>query len=332
MMMRRRMLAVMRAAALTLSIGMLGPVANAQDAYPSRPVRVIVPWGAGSGIDVQTRVFVQALGEALGAPIFVDNKSGAGSLIGYQAAVQAKPDGYTLFVGTNSQFIQQYLHPDMNLDLLRDMIPVTLLYWMPQVLVVNPNGPIKDVPGLIALARSKPGALNYGSGGVGSGSHVLAAAIATRNQLNMVHVPLRSLTSDLVPMLKRGDIHLSFPVTSLAAGPINQGAARPIAVTSPKRLPQWPDVPTLAEVFKDDRYATDSWNALFVPAGTPQPIVRKLFDAAVKAVQSPQHLKSAAALYTVPATSRSPEEFAEFLRGESVKWRDIVRDSGAKID
>lgn len=329
---QRRSVLVMIAAAACGSPALLPSRVGAQEPYPNRPVKLVVPWGAGSGIDVQTRVLAQPFAEALGAPVVIENKSGAGSLVGYEYAVQARPDGYTLFAGTNAQFIHQFMRSDTKLDLLRDMVPVSLLYWMPQVLVVAPDGPIKDIASLIALARAKPGLLNYGSGGVGSGSHVLAAAIATRNHLQMVHVPLRTLTSDLVPMLTRGDIHLSFPVTSLVAGPIKQGTVRPIAVTSRRRLPQWPEVPTLAEIFKDERYATDSWNALFAPAGTPQPIVQKLFNAATKAVDSPQHLSAAATTVTVPAKSRSPEEFAEFLRGEEAKWREIVRDSGVKAE
>jgi tripartite-type tricarboxylate transporter receptor subunit TctC len=212
------------------------------------------------------------------------------------------------------------------------MEPVTLLFSLPQVLVVPRNSPARDVAGLVAQARANPGKLNYASGGIGSGSHVLASAIAVRNGLQVVHVPTRSLTADIVPMMERGDVHFSFPVTSVVAGPIQQGTLRAIAVTSRTRLPQLPDVPTLAEAFKDERYATDSWNGLFVPAGTPAPIVRKLFDAAVYAVQSKQHLAAAENLLSPAATSRSPAEFGDFLRAESVKWREIVRDSGAKLD
>jgi tripartite-type tricarboxylate transporter receptor subunit TctC len=318
--------------ALAVSCLAPAPRAAAQEAYPKGPVRIIVPWGPGSGIDVQTRAFAQAFSEALGAPVFIDNRSGAGSHLGFELAAQAKPDGYTLFVGTNAQFIHQFMRTNNRHELLKDMAPVTQLFWLPQILVVAPDSPAKDVPGLIALARAKPGSLNYGSGGIGSGSHVLASAIATRNRLELVHVPLRTLTNDLVPMLGRGDIHFSFPITSLAAGPLKQGSVRALAVTSKSRLRQFPEVPTLAEVFGDMRYATDSWNGLFVPAGTPQPIVQKLFEAATRAVDSPQHLRSAETLFTTAAKSRSPEDFGEFLRAESQKWREIVRDSGARAD
>lgn len=324
----------MRATALlaaAATLGALQPVL-AQDRFPERPVRIIVPWTAGSGIDVQTRAFALAFSEHLGAPVVIDNKSGAGSHLGYEAATQAKPDGYTLFVGTNSQFIHQYLQTNSKTDLLKTMEPVTMLFWLPQVLVVGKNSPIKDVAGLISQARSNPGKLNYASGGIGSGSHVLSSAIAARNGLNVVHVPVRAIASEGLPMLERDDVQFTFPVASLVSAGIKQGKLRAIAVTSKTRLPQLPDVPTLAESFKDARYATDSWNGLFAPAGTPAPIVQKLFDAASKAVGSRQHLDSAEALLTPAAASSSPEAFREFLRAESVKWRDIVRDSGAKLD
>jgi len=307
-------------------------VARAQDTYPSRPVRIIVPWPGGTGIDVQTRVFAQTFSEALGVPVFIDNKPGAGSHVGYQAALSAKPDGYTLFAGTNAQFIHQYMRPSANIDLLRDMTPVTLLFWLPQVLVVSADSPAQNVQQLVELARAKPGAFNYGSGGVGTGSHMLGAAIATRNNVNIVHVPLHSLSTDLVPMLRHGDIQFSVPVTSLATPFIKAGTVRALAVTSIRRLPQWPDVPTLAEAFNDERYATDSWNGLFVPAGTPAPIVKKVFDAAMKASESPAFAQSARDLLTMNARSKSPAEFADLLKAESVKWRDMVRDSGVKPD
>jgi tripartite-type tricarboxylate transporter receptor subunit TctC len=320
----------------TLLVGLVAlaaaSVAGAQEAYPARPVRIIVPWGPGSGIDVQTRAFAEAFSRQLGAPVVIDNRSGAGSHLGFELAAQAKPDGYTLFVGSNAQFIYQFMRSNNRYELLKDMAPVTQMCWLPQVLVVAPGSPAKDLPGLIALARAKPGKLNYGSGGVGSGSHVLASAIATRNRIDVVHVPLRTLTNDLVPMLDRGDIHFAFPITSLAAGPLKQGSVRALAVTSRTRLRQFPDVPTLAEEFGDPRYATDSWTGLFVPAGTPHAIVQKLFEAASRAVDSPQHLSSAETLFTTAVKSRSPSDFGEFLRAEAQKWRDIVRDSGAQAD
>ena len=307
-------------------------LAFAQGAFPNQPVKIVVPWAAGAGIDVQTRAFALAFSEALGTPVIIDNRPGAGSHLGYEVAVKAKPDGYTLFAGTNAQFFHQFMRPQSQIDLRRDMAPITMMFWLPQVLVTSTNAPFKDVRGLIAAAKAQPGKLNYGSGGVGSGSHVLASALATRNELDVVHVPLRSITADLVPSLERGDIHFAFPVTSVAAGQVKQGQVRAIAVTSKARLPQWPEVPTLAELFKDDRYAADSWNGLFAPAGTPPAVIKKLFDAAVVALDSPQHKAAAGRLVTVPVTSRSPEEFASFLQAEATKWKEIVIDSRVKLD
>ncbi|MDP3521192.1 MAG: tripartite tricarboxylate transporter substrate binding protein [Hydrogenophaga sp.] len=318
------------------AIGCLAVAATpavAQDKYPDRPVRIVVPWPAGTGIDVQMRAFSQAFSEQLGAPVVVDNRPGAGSLVGYESAARAAADGYTLFAGTNAQFIHQYLMPNAKVDMLKSMEPISLLFVMPQVLVVASNSPAKDMQGLVAMIKAQPGKFNYASGGVGSGAHVLSSAIATRNGLNLVHVPLgANAAGDLPAMLARGDVHFTIPIAGAVAPLINIGAVRPLAVTSRARLKQLPSVPTLAEVFGSERYATDSWNGLFVPAGTPAPIVEKLFAVAQQAVNSSQHLASADKLFTTAQASQSPKAFREFLNTELDKWRDIVKDSGAKLE
>lgn len=323
----RAALGIATLAALSLAI----TPARADD-YPSRPIKIIVPWGAGSGIDVQTRQFATAFAEAIGGPVVVENRTGAGSQIGYEFAARAEPDGYTLFAGTNANFIHQFLRPTSKIDPLKDMAPITMINWLPSVLVVANASPVRSVDDLVAMAKSKPGALAYGSGGMGAASHLLASAIVSRNNLQVTHVPLRTLTADLAPMLTRGDIHFAFPVTSVAANQINAGTVRPIAITSARRHPQWPDVPTLAEAFKDERYVADSWNGLFAPAGTPEAILRKVFDAAVKAVDSPIHHSSAKTLLTIPEKSDSPADFRKFLEREAIKWRDMVADSGIKAE
>lgn len=319
----------MLVAAISVSAGLLTP-ALAQQSYPDRPVKIIVPWSAGSGIDVQVRQFARQFADALGATVVVENKAGAGSQVGYEVAVQAQPDGYTLFAGTNANFIHQYMRPSSKIDLARDMTAVSFMFWMPQVLVVAADGPAKDVASLISWAKENPGRLNYGSGGVGSGSHMIASAIATRNGLDVVHVPLRSLTAEHGPMLSRGDIHFTVPVTGVAAAQLSRGVVRALAVTSEKRLPQWPDVPTMAEAFNDDRYVINSWTGLFTPAGTPADIVQKLAEAAAKAVESPAHRASADTLFFSidDAPASNPEEFGRFVRAESEKWRQIVAESG----
>ncbi|WP_187272142.1 Bug family tripartite tricarboxylate transporter substrate binding protein [Zeimonas arvi] len=327
----RRLLRAMLAMGTLAAVSLALSPARAAD-YPTRPIKLIVPWGAGSGIDVQTRQFATAFAEAIGGPVVVENRTGAGSQIGYEIAARAEPDGYTLFAGTNANFIHQFLRPTSKIDPLKDMAPITLVNWLPSVLVVAKDSPVRSVDDLVALARSRPGALAYGSGGMGAASHLLASAIVSRNGLDVAHVPLRTLTADLAPMLARGDIHFAFPVTSVAANQIAAGTVRPIAITSAQRHPQWPDVPTLAESFKDERYVADSWNGLFAPAGTPEPILRKIFAAAVKAVDSPLHQASARTLLTIPEKSDSPAAFRKFLEREALKWRDMVVDSGIKAE
>ncbi|MFD1709105.1 tripartite tricarboxylate transporter substrate binding protein [Ottowia sp. GY511] len=301
--------------------------ALAQDTFPSRPIKIIVPWGAGSGIDVQVRQFADEFGKALKTPVIVENKVGAGSQIGYEVATKAEPNGYTLLAGSNANFIHQQIHPRAKLDPVRDLAPITMMFWMPSVLVVSKNSPAKDIPSFVSWIQQSPQGMNYGSGGVGSASHLLAAMIGQRNQLNVTHIPLRTLTADLGPMLTRGDIGFALPVTGVGAAQIDRGNVRPLAVTSSKRLPQWPDVPTLAEAFKDDIYLADSWTALFAPKGTPPQILDKLYAAAVQAVESKAHLQSAKLFHTIPAASPSRAAFAKLFQAEGDKWRTIVTES-----
>ena len=315
---------LLTAAAATVCF--FGP-AFAQDTFPSRPIKIIVPWGAGSGIDVQVRQFADEFGKVLKTPVVVENKVGAGSQIGYEVAALAEPNGYTLFAGTNANFIHQQLHPRAKLDPVRDLAPITMMFWMPSVLVVAKNSPAKDIPSFISWVKQTPKGVNYGSGGVGSASHLLAAMIGHRNHLNVTHIPLRTLTADLGPMLTRGDIGFALPVTGVGAAQIDQGNVRPLAVTSTKRLPEWPDVPTLAEAFKDDIYLADSWTALFAPKGTPPQVLDKLYAAAVQAVESKPHLQAARLFHTIPTASPSRADFAKLFRAEGDKWRNIVTES-----
>lgn len=316
---------------LVLFLGLVAPAA-AEAPYPNRPVKLIVPWIAGSGIDVQVRQFADQLGRSLQTPVVVENRSGAGSQIGYEAAARSTADGYTLFAGTNANFIHQYMRPASKIDPVRDMEPVTMMFWMPSVLVVGAASPAKDVPGLLAWARAKPGSLNYGSGGVGAASHLLASMIANKNGLSVTHVPMQSLTANLGPMLTRGDIHFALPVTGVASAQIQQGVVRPLAITSSQRMARWPDVPTLAEVFKEDIFMADSWTGLFTPKGTPREIVQRIHEAAVQAVASAQHTNSAEFFLTLPESSKSPGDFDKFFRAEAVKWKEIVRESGITAD
>ncbi len=295
--------------------------------FPSKPIKLIVPWGAGSGIDVQVRQYAEGLGKALNTPVVVENKVGAGSQIGYEIASRSPADGYTLLAGTNANFIHQHLQPQAKINPLRDMAPISMMFWMPSVLVVAEGSPVKDVSSMISWLRNYPGGGNFGSGGVGAASHLLAEMINRHNDLKLTHIPLRSLTADLGPMLTKGDIQFAIPVTGVAAAQIGQGNVRPIAVTSSKRLPQWPDVPTLSEAFQNPSYEADSWTALFAPKGTPEPVLEKLHAAAVKASQSAEHIKSAKFFQTIQAHSESRAEFAEFFGNEAEKWGRIAVES-----
>lgn len=307
-------------AAVALPIGQ----AQAGDGYPNRPVRVIVPYAAGGGPDVLMRQMAPAIGEALGQSIVVENKVGAAGVLAAQYVAGAPPDGYTLLMGSNTHLILKILQPSLGFDPLKDFAFVGNMATSPSILVVPSASPYKTAEQLAAAVKAMPGKFNYGSGGVGTGAHLAGATFSAVNGLQTVHIPLRG-SVEITGSLLRGDTQFAFPTAGTAVPQVKGGKLRALAVTSSKRLPELPDVPTLQELTHDPLTVQESWSGIWAPAKTPAEIIAQLHTAINKALRSPALRTKAREGGSEIEVSTSPAAFANFVQAENNKWADIIR-------
>lgn len=313
-----------------LSLGCAAvPTSHAQS-YPAKPVRLIIPFSAGGAADVPGRIVTQRLGEALRQQVIVDNRPGAGSTIGADAAAKAAPDGYTLFMISNTHFVSAALHKKLAYDSLNDFTPVTQITSAPNVLVVHPSLPAKTVKELIALAKARPGQIDYASSGNGSTQHLTGALFASMAGINMTHIPYRGsgpVTSDLLG----GQVMVAFPGIAGMLPHIKSGKLRALGVTGAKRSSELPGVPTIAEAGVKG-YEMVAWFGVAGPKGLPRDIQMKLHGELLNVLKTPEMQKSLLAVGQEPAWQVSPEKFYDFMKVEAAKWAKVVRDSGAQIN
>lgn len=317
------------ALAVTLTAAALAPVAVQAQGYPNRPIRLVLPFSPGGTTDTPGRIIAQRLGEALGQPIIVENKPGAGSTIGTDFVAKAKPDGYTLLLTSTTHVLSPHLYKHLPYDPLKDFEPVTLVASGPYVLVVNPSLPVKSVRELIALAKAQPGKIDYATSGNGSSQHLVGALFASMAGIELNHVPYRGsgpATADLIG----GQVKVGFPGTPIALPHIKSGRLRALAVTTKARSPELPDVPTIAESGVPGYEAT-IWLGLLAPAGTPREIIDRLQSEVSKVLRIPDLQKSVLST-GMEATSMTPEEFGAFLRSEYEKWGKVVREAHAVVN
>ncbi|WBY01208.1 tripartite tricarboxylate transporter substrate binding protein [Ramlibacter tataouinensis] len=306
------------------------PLTATAQAYPSKLVTVIVPFAAGGTTDILARVIGQALTKELGQSVIVDNRAGAGGNIGSALAAKATADGYTLLMGTvGTHAINQSLYKKLPFDPVKDFAPLTRVAMVPNLLVANPGKPYKNVKELIAYAQANPGKVNFGSSGSGSSIHLSGELFNSMAKVNMIHVPYRG-SAPAVTDLLGGQIDIMFDNMPSAIQHVRSGKLRPLAVTTAKRAPELPDVPTIAEAGVPGYEAT-SWFGMFAPAATPAPIVAQLNAALVKVLADPDVKKKLAEQGAEPYAEK-PEQFAEFIRSESAKWSKVVKASGASAD
>ena len=305
------------------------PAVNAAAAtpFPNRMIRVICPYAAGGGPDVQLRQMAPVLGEALGQSIVIDNKVGAGGVLGAQYVAAQPADGYTLLQLANTHLVQKIMTPGLKFDPLNGFAPITNMSMSPTVLVVPADSPYQRAEDLIAAAKAAPGKLNYSSGGIGTSAHLAGATFAALPKLNVTHIPLKG-SVEITASLLRGDTQFAFPVAGTGVPQVKGGKLRALAVTSAKRMPQLPDVPTLEEVLKSKLAVQESWFALSAPAGTPKEAIARLFTAFTGAMKVPAVRKAIQDSGGEPAPSASTEECAAFVRAENAKWGEIVRLAG----
>jgi len=312
--------------ALLLAIGSGAAFAQA---YPSKPVRIVVGFTPGGATDVVARTISQKLGEALGQPVVVDNRPGAASNIGAELVAKTPRDGHTLFLGTVSTSINPSLYKKLAYDPLVDFTPVTQVTGTPFLFVVHPSLPARSVKEFITFARTRPGQLNYGSAGSGSGAHLFVAMFGSMAQLDLVHVPYKGSVPATTAMLS-GETIFMFDniVTTLPLA--RAGRMRALAVTTATRSAAAPDMPTISEAGVPG-YDANAWFGVFAPAGTPQAIVDRLNAEIVKVVQLPDTRQRFLALGAEPVGSTAAQ-FGTFFRNEVAKWAKVVRESGAQAD
>lgn len=317
------------AAAAIAAIGVLtAPLATAQ-AYPSKPVRLIVPFPPGGVTDIVGRLLAQKLGDALGQQVVVENRGGAAGAIGAAAAAKSAPDGYTLLMATATHAINATLVPNPNFDLVKDLAPVSLAASVPLLLAVHPSVPARDVKELVAWAAARPGQANFASGSTGSASHLAGEMLKSAAKIDMVHVPYKG-GSLAIQDLVAGQVGLMFENMPSILPFVQSGRLRGIAVTSARRSTTTPELPTMIESGYPG-FEAGSWYGLFAPAGTPREIVARLNADMVKALRQPETRKLLSQQGAEPI-GNSEAEFAAFIQAEIAKWGRVIRAAGVKVD
>jgi len=303
------------------------PPLFAQGRWPEKPIRIVVPFAAGVSPDVVTRIISEPLGRALGQPIVIDNRAGAAGIIGAEVAAKSPADGYTLFMAVNSIMgINPNVYVKLPYDTFRDFAPVTQVALVPYVLITGPSQPDQSLKDLLARAKAKPGSVDYGSLGVGSGPHVVMEMMNNMAGIRMVHVPYKG--SPLADVMA-GQMPLAFEPATTAVPLIKSGKLRALAVTSRKRSPSLPEVPAVAELLPG--YDGDGWQGFYVPAGTPKDIVARFNTEIVKVLRLPEVQHRLVELGLQPV-GNSVEEFAKVSRDEFDKWGKIAKANHIRID
>ena len=319
-------------AAIGASSAVIGvpAVANAQQKYPEKPIRFVVPYPAGGPLDTVARLLGQKVSEGTKQPVVVDNKPGAGGNIGADIVAKSPADGYTLLMGAvATHAINPTLYGNITYDPVKDFAPVTQVASTPNVLVVNPRLPVTSVRDFIAYAKANPGKLNFGSGSTGSAGHLAGELFKSMAGVDMTHVPYKGAAPAMNDLIG-GQIQLMFDNLASSLGQVRAGRVRALAVTTAKRTALAPELPTVAESGLPG-FDISTWFGIFVPAGTPRDIVERLHAEFTKALAEPDVREKMVALGAEPVGNK-PEEFAAYIRSESAKYARVIRASGAKVD
>ena len=323
----RFVIGVLRAAVITASGCM--PFAAFAQTWPARPVRIIVPYTPGGGIDTVARILAQRLTERIGAPFVVENRPGAAGVLGAELVARAAPDGYTLLASSTEFAINPSVRAKLPYDPLRDFSPITQLASVQFILASHPAVPVRNVKDLIALAKGRPGQLTYGSSGTGGGPHLAGELLQSMVGVRWVHVPFKGAAPASVAAMS-GEIDLVFGATIGLLAPVTSGKLRAVGVTGIQRFPGLPDVPTVAESGVPG-YSATGWYGFYGPAALPVELVRRLHSEATRALGAPD-VKEKLARAGNEYVMSPPEEFVGFLRVEIAKWTKLVRASNLHID
>jgi tripartite-type tricarboxylate transporter receptor subunit TctC len=306
-----------------------GASVHAAETYPVRPVRMIVPYGPGGNADIQARYIAERLTDVLGKQVVADNRAGANGMIGMELAARSPADGYTLLLVANTFTVNPGLYPKVPYDTVKDFQPITLVGDTPLLFIGNPTVAASSVKEVVALAKSRPGQLNYGTSGGGSPSHLAAALFEVMTGVKLVHVPYKGMAPSNVAVMA-GEIQLGFPSMTSVLPHVKAGKLKAFAITVKSRSALAPAIPTMEEAGVPG-YEASIWNGLLAPAGTPRPIVNRLNEAVAQILKSPQAHERYA---NVGAEIRynSPEEFAALIRSDVAKWAKVIRARGIRVD
>ncbi len=304
--------------------------AGAASPYPNRPIRLVVPYAAGGGPDIQTRKLAELLARELGQPVVVENKVGAGGILAAEFVAQQPADGYTLMLGASTHVTQKLLQPGAKFDPMA-FTHIIRVGVSPAVLVVSASSPYRNVADLVAAARRAPGTLNYASGGIGSAAHVSGAAFASATGIDVVHVPYKG-SVEIVPALIKGDTQFGFPVAATAIPQIASGKVRALAVTSASRAAVLPQVPTLNEALGRKDLDLDAWSGIWAPPHLSAPIVARLHAAVMQALGDPGLRRLYAEMGAVLAPTPTPEAFSRLVADETTRIRQVIDKNRITIE
>lgn len=317
-----------RTAIVLAALFAAAPLAHAQK-YPERPIRMVVPFAPGGGTDIIGRIVGQGLGETLGQPVVIDNRGGAGSTLGTEIVAKSPSDGYTLLFGNISLAFNVTLYTTLRYDTRRDLTPVTLAAVQPNIVVINPGLPAKNLKEFIELSRANPGKYNYASAGVGSGTHLAAELLKLITKIDLAHIPYKG-TGPALSDLLGGQVNMMVSTFASALPHVKTGRMRALGVTTIKRSPAAPEVPTLDESgIKGYDYST--WYGLLAPGRVPKTMVDRLNNATHQVLDR-NDIRQKFEQQGVDAVRNSPAEFAEYLRTETEKWGKVVKATGAKAE
>jgi len=302
--------------------------ANAQS-FPSKPIKMVVPFPAGGTVDFFARVVSTKLSESLGQPVLVENRAGAGGNIAVEAVAKSPADGYTLLMGSEIVAINTSLYSRLSYDPIKDLAPITLVGTVPNILIVNPALPANSVKELIALAAKSPGKISFASTGQGTSSHLSSELFKLMANVDITHIPYKGGPPAVADLIG-GQVNMMFINMPTGIGHVKSGKARILAVSSLRRVSQLPEVPTVDQAGLKG-YDTQAWSGLYAPAGTPPEVIAKLNAEVVKILKMPAVREQLAAQGAEPVGD-SPEEFARFMRDEIAKWAKLIKISGAKVE
>jgi tripartite-type tricarboxylate transporter receptor subunit TctC len=316
---------------LVIALFLLFPFARAMaaDVYPSRPIHLIVPYSPGGNADIQGRYVAQRLTEGLGKQVIVDNRPGANSIIGTGFAAHAPADGYTILLVASAHAVNPSLASKLPYDPLKDLQPISLVGSTPLIFVAHAALPPNNVKELIALAKSRPGELNFGSSGSGSPAHLAGALFNLMARIKLVNVSYKGMAQATTDVIA-GQIELAFPSMTSVLPHVKSGKLKAYAITAAKRSPIAPELPTMSEAGVPG-YEASIWNGLLAPSGTPKPIVARLNQAVVQALNTPEAREHYAAM-GADVLYDSPAEFDAFIRSEMTKWAKVIRESGIRVE